>query len=37
MLHAIAGAKQKNDGMDASKIADCLGCKFSAGVLQVMY
>ena len=28
MLRAIAGAKNKNDQVDASKIADCLRCDF---------
>jgi transposase len=28
MLRAIAAAKKKNDRVDASKIADCLGCDF---------
>jgi transposase len=28
MLRAIAAAKKKNDRIDASKIADCLGCDF---------
>jgi hypothetical protein len=28
MLRAIAAAKKKNDQIDASKIADCMGCDF---------
>jgi len=34
MLRAIAVAKKKNDRIDAKKIADCLRCDFSAGVLH---
>ncbi len=34
MLRAIAAAKRKNDKIDASKIADCLRCRFSSRVLH---
>src|SRR3954451_14368307 len=34
MLRAIAASKRKNDGIDASKICDCLRLRFPAGVLH---
>jgi transposase len=34
MLRAIAGAKKKNDRIDAGKIADCLRCHMASASIR---